>query len=111
MSLMPAVLLFPVSSPVFPAVSFTKLPEGYTYPEGNTAASPMVLYRGGRAAAAAAGTTSGGTAAGSIGGAPGSSSVTRGSFLPCNNRRFKKFMQAVSRTLPDGGVVLTSKCD
>jgi len=74
-------------------VTFSQLPEGFTYPEGHTAATPLVLYRG--------------IGSKSLTPTPG----TGRGFLPCNNGKFKRFMQAVSRTLPDGGVMLTSKCE
>lgn len=79
--------------PAFPTVTFSKLPEGFTYPEGYKAASPLVMHKGAGSRAATA------------------SAPSRAGFVPCNNKGFNKFMQATSRTLPDGGVVLTSKCE
>lgn len=84
------------------AVTFTELPEGFTYPEGYTAASPLVLRRGAGSKAFTASNSSGTT--------PGPS-AGRSGFAPCNNKQFRKFVQAVSRPLPNGGVILTSKCD
>lgn len=96
-------------------VTFEKLPEGFTYPAGNTAASPLVLHRGEGAAPPTSGSTTSGTTSSSSGAKPSSAtgpgSNSRPPFVPCNNRQFSKFMQATSRTLPGGGVVLTSKCD
>jgi hypothetical protein len=89
----PCYLAASALSPAFPTVTFSKLPEGFTYPEGHTAASPLVMHRGAGSKAATA------------------SAIRRAGFLPCNNKGFKKFVQATSRTLPDGGVVLTSKCE
>lgn len=86
------------------AVTFSQLPEGFTYPEGYTAASPLVLHRGsGSKAFAASNSNTSGTSTGP--------SAGRSGFVPCNNKQFKKFVQATSRSLPNGGVILTSKCD
>jgi hypothetical protein len=91
-------------SAVSAAVTFTELPEGFTYPEGYTAASPLVLHRGaGSKAVTASNSNSSGTFTG-----PGTG---RSGFVPCNNKQFRKFVQAVSRPLPNGGVIITSKCD
>lgn len=87
-------------------MTFTQLPEGYTYPEGHTASKPLVLNRGAGAAKAAA------TGAGdSAGAGAGGAAANTGRFVPCGSRQFKRFMQAVSRPLPSGGVMLTSKCE
>jgi hypothetical protein len=76
-------------------VAFEKLPAGFSYPAGYTPAKPLVLRR---AKTAAAG---GGSAA----------SAAPPGFAPCNNARFQRMLQVVSRSLPGGGVVLTSKCE
>lgn len=94
---------------ITPAVTFEKLPESFTYPEGNTAASPLVLHRGEGAAPASGSSPSSSSSAKASTAQQGPNS--RPPFVPCNNRQFSKFMQATSRTLPGGGVVLTSKCD
>jgi hypothetical protein len=81
------------------AVSFAKLPEGFTYPTGFTSSKPLVLYRGIGSKASLNGTN------------PAAGRVSGRGFVPCGNRQFRRFMQGVSRPLPKGGVILTTKCE